>query len=198
LLDFNNIILAQNSNKDCTFTELSKLIKSREICEILYNPSKTAALVNIDCGSAYYINFKTKKTHRIVDNWPSVFFSWHNDSIAEVVSSCGTGCSQSVIFVAPARVITCESHDFRIKEMSKDEPPLSSNRPLLIDHHKGIYVCYDAKGNIQIFPLSKSETIYPPEHHYAESAKIQYNQLVITYENELTGHKKTKRYPLKK
>ena len=102
-----------------TFEELQKLIKSHQICEILYNPSKSAALVNIDCGSAYYINFITKQTHRIVDQWPSVFFSWRNDKIAEVVSSCGNRMYTSCDFIAPSTVIACNSHDFRVKGIGR-------------------------------------------------------------------------------
>jgi hypothetical protein len=185
-----------NIENTLTFEELQKLIKSHQICEILYNPSKLAAMVNIDCGSAYYINFITKQTHRIVDQWPSVFFSWRNDKIAEVVSSCGTGCTQAVIFIAPSTVIACNSHDFRVKGMEKNEPNLSSNRPLLIDIKKNVYVCYDANDNIQVYTFPKSPTIYTPYQHFVEAAKINNNHLVIRYENEQTGQLKELEYPL--
>ena len=162
-----------------------------------YNSSKSAALVNIDCGSAYYINFKTRLTHTVVNNWPSVFFSWRNDEVAEVVSSCGTGCTQAVIFVAPASVVSCNSHDFRIKDMQKEDPNLSSNRPLLIDPLRKIYICYDNNDNIQVYPLPNTPTIYPPDQYFAETVKIKNGQLVIGYENEKTGKLKLMKYPLR-
>src|SRR5581483_7214595 len=56
-----------------SFSELNKKIQKKDICEIKYNPSKTAAIVNVDCGSARYINFKTRQTYTIINHWPNVF-----------------------------------------------------------------------------------------------------------------------------
>lgn len=175
--------------KNSLFNELQRLITSHRICEIQYNASKTAALVNVDCGSAYYINFKNKITHKVVEHWPSVFFSWISDDVGEVVSSCGTGCTQAVIFIAPATVVSCASHDFRVKGLKKQEPSITSNRPLLIDSKRAIYICYDGNNNIQVFPFPKSPTVYPPKGFYAEKATLEGNRVIIQYENEMTGRK---------
>jgi len=177
------------SQKIISFNQLQRLIKSHQICEIQYNASKTAALVNVDCGSAHYLNFKNKKTHTIVEHWPSVFFTWISDGVAEVESSCGTGCTQAVIFIAPAIVISCASHDFRVKGLGKQEPSITSNRPLLIDAKKAIYICYDGNNNIQVFPFPKIPTVYPPSGYYADQAKLTQKHLMIHYENEKTGRR---------
>lgn len=179
-----------------SYNELLKIIKSRQICELQYNPSKTAAIVNIDCGSAYYINFKIKKTHTIIENWPSLFFSWQSDTVAEIESSCGTGCLQNVIFIAPTTVIACNSHQYRVSDMEEGDPNISSNRPLLIDPRKKIYICYDENDNIQVYPFPKVPTIYTDKDYFSGSAEIKNNRLIIHYENQKTAKKKDISYPL--
>ena len=173
------------SKLSISFSELSKKIQKKDICEIKYNPSKTAAIVNIDCGSAYYINFKTQQTYTIVDHWPNIFPSWISDTVAHVEGPCGTGCSKSIIFVAPATVVSCATHEYRIKNLIQNEPPdFYNNRPLLIDPKKGIYVCYDDENNIQIFPLPTHASIHPPKGYFSEKAEIHNGQLVVIYKNK--------------
>ena len=167
-------------------------IHKKETCGVKYNPEKTAAIVNIDCGSAIYINFTTKQTYKIIDHWPNVFSPiWLNDTIARIDGPCGTGCSKSVIFIAPSTVVSCAEHEYRIENLDWNDPPdFRNNTPLLIDVKKGIYVCYDEANNIQAFPLPKHPTIHPPEGFYSEKAEIHHNQLIVIYEN---GHGKIKR-----
>lgn len=170
--------------KNISFSELNKKIQQKLICEINYNPSKTAAIVSIDCGSAYYINFKTHQTYQIIEHWPNVFPKWVSETIAHLEGPCGTSCSKSLIFVAPATVIACATHEYRIKNLLQTEPPdFYNNRPLLIDPKKRIYVCYDDENNIQVFPLPTYSTIHPPEGYYSEKAEIQNDQLIVTYRN---------------
>lgn len=168
-----------------SFAELTKKIKKNDLCEIQYNPSKSSAIVNLDCGSATYINFKTKQTYTIIDHWPNIFATWINDTIAHIEGPCGTGCSKSVIFVTPQTIVSCADHEYRIKNLLQNEPPdFYNNRPLLIDPKKNIYVCYDGENNIQVFPLPKHATIRPPKDYFSEKAEIRDDQLVITYENK--------------
>lgn len=162
-----------------------KILK-KDICQIDYNSSKTAAIVNIDCGSAYYVNFKTQTVHRIIKHWPNVFPTWVSDNIANINGPCGTGCSQSIIFVAPSTSIVCPIHEYRIESLSHDEPPdFYNNVPLLIDPHKKNYVCYGETDVIHIFhmPNKLTATIYPPRGYYADDASLRNHYLVITYKD---------------
>lgn len=174
----------KQSNQNIPFEKLNKMIQKKDICEIKYNPSKTAAIVNIDCGSAYYINFETSQTYTIIDHWPNVFPTWVSDTVAHIEGPCGTGCSKSIIFVAPAIVISCTMHEYRIKNLSQNEPPdYYNNTPLLIDPEKELYVCYDEENNIQVFPLPMHASIRPPKGYFSEKAKIRNGQLVVIYKN---------------
>jgi hypothetical protein len=170
------------SRQSISFKDISKKIQKNDICEIKYNLSKTAAIVNVDCGSAYYINFKTQQTYTIVNHWPNVFPTWISDTIAHIEGPCGTGCSKSIIFAAPATAVSCATHEYRIKNLVKNEPPdFYNNRPLLIDPKKRIYVCYDDENNIQVFPLPTHASIHPPKDYFSEKAEIRDGQLVVTY-----------------
>ncbi len=181
-----NESFAHSSQKhsDISFAELNNKVQKSDICEIKYNPSKTAAIVNVDCGSAQYINFKTHQTYAIINHWPNVFPVWISNTIAHIEGPCGTGCSKSIIFVAPATTISCATHEYRIKKLVKNEPPdFYNNRPLLIDPKKGIYICYDDENNIQVFPLPTHSSIHPPKNYFSEKAEIRNGQLIVTYEN---------------
>jgi hypothetical protein len=180
LLNLNNICLGYS------FKKIHEKILKNDICQIDYNPSKTAAIVNIDCGSAFYVNFKTQTVRRLVKHWPNVFPTWVSDDIANIQGPCGTGCSQSIIFVAPTTSIACPIHEYRIESLSQDEPPdFYNNDPLLIEPHKKIYVCYDETDVIHIFRMPKKllATIYPPRGYYADGATLHNHDLVITYKD---------------
>ena len=154
--------------------------------------------MNDDCRSAIYINFKTKKTYTIADNKlvNHIYPTWINDTVATVENSCGTGCARVSIFVAPATVVSCAEHQYRIESLDEREPPdYYHNRPLLIDPKKGIYVCYDGDDNIQVFPLPRHASILPPKSYFSERAYIQNNRLVVIYKNR---HGKTKRVAYEK
>ena len=193
-LSDNCFALAPENKNITSFDKLISAINKKAICGIKYNPSKTAIIVNVDCGSAIYMNLIAKKTYTVIDHWPNVFTPiWLNDTTAKIKGPCGTGCSKSVIFVAPSTVVSCAEHEYRINNLDWHDPPdFSSNSPLLVDVKKGIYVCYDEANNIQVFPLPKYSTIHPPKGFYSEKAEIHHNQLVVTYEN---GHGKMKQIP---
>jgi hypothetical protein len=174
-------------NNTSLYNRLIKKINTHSLCGIKYNPSKTAAIVNDDCRSAIYIDFKTKKTYTISTNKLAnhVFATWINDSIATVENSCGTGCANVVVFVSPAVVFACPVHEYRIESLDEHEPPdYYHNRPLLIDSQRKIVVCYDGENNIQVFSLPKQATIRPPSGYYAEKAEIHYNKLMVIYKNK--------------
>jgi hypothetical protein len=108
-----------------------------------------------------------------------------SDSVVHITGSCGTGCAQSIIFVAPATLISCPTHEYRITSLNPREPPdYYNNRPLLIDTKKGIYVCYDEENHIQTLPLTNYPTIHPPKGYFGSEAEIKNGKLVITYENK--------------
>lgn len=186
LLSSNEIFAYENKNdQSISFKNLNQKIQKNDICEIKYNSSKTAAIVNIDCGSAYYINFKTQQTYTIIDHAPNIFPAWVSDNIAHIESPCGTGCSKSIIFVAPATTVSCATHEYRIKNINQDEPPdYYNNTPLLIDPKKGLYVCYDEDNNIQVFPLPVQASIHPPKGYFSEKAEIRNGQLVMIYKDK--------------
>ena len=149
-----------------------------------------------DCGSAIYINFTTKSIYTIVDHWPNVGTKWLSETVAHVAGPCGTGCAQSIIFVAPATVVSCATHEYRIKNLSENLPPdFYNNTPLLIDPKRGIYVCYDDTNKIQVFPLPTHPSIQPPKGYFSDSAYIHNNRLVIIYE-DAHGKTKTRYHPL--
>lgn len=169
------------------FDRLAKKINAHTLCDIKYNPSRTAAIVNDDCRSAIYVDFKKKITYTIADDKLAnhVFATWINDSIATVENSCGTGCANVVVFVAPAVVFSCPVHEYRIESLDEHEPPdYYHNRPLLIDPHRKMVVCYDGENNIQIFPLPKRATIHPPRGYFSEKAEIRDDKLMVIYTNK--------------
>ena len=169
------------------FYKFIKKINTHALCGIKYNPSKTAAIVNDDCRSAIYVDFKTKKTYTIADDKLAnhIFTTWINDTIATVENSCGTGCINVVIFVAPAVVFSCPAHEYRIESLDEHQPPdYYHNRPLLIDPHRKIVACYDGDNNIQIFSLPKHATIHPPRGYFSEKAEIRDNKLTVIYKNK--------------
>lgn len=190
------IFILLNLNEVCyatSFKTIQDKIKKNDICEIDYNSFRTAAIVNIDCGSAIYINFKTKQTYTIVKHWPNVWSRWLTENLAHITGPCGTGCSQSIIFVAPATIISCPIHGYRITSLSPDEfPDFYNNNPLLIEPNKRIYVCYSSRNDIQVFKLPKQlqTEIHPPKGYYAEKAIIRYNKLLILYKNANDNIKK--------
>ncbi len=192
LLSWISSCYAQAQSSNSTFDKLVTKIHSHTVCGIKYNPSKTAAIVDEDCRSAVYINFKTQQTYAILDNKLAYHISptWINNSIATIETSCGTGCVNVVIFVSPATVVSCADHEYRIKFLNEHVPPdYYHNRPLLIDPKKGIYVCYDEDKNIQVFPLPIHVSIRPPKGYFSEKAIIRNNHLIIFYKN---AHEKTK------
>ena len=174
-----------------SFTEVMNKIYTKDLCEVGYNPSRTAAIVNPDCGSAIYVDFKHKSIYPIIDHWPNVFSPiWLNDKVVHIKGPCGTGCAQSIIFIAPATTISCATHEYRITQLSPNEPPdYYNNTPLLIDPQKEIYVCYDETDHIQVFPFPKHRSIRPPEGYFSEKAEIHHHHLIVTYEDK-QGHRK--------
>lgn len=186
LLSSNKIFANEQQNyHGISFEVLNQKIQKKDICEIEYNPSKTAAIVNIDCGSAYYINFKSQQTYSIIGHAPNVFPTWVSDTIAHLETPCGTGCSKSLIFIAPATTVSCSTHEYRIKNTNQNEPPdYYNNTPLLIDPKKGIYACYDDENNIQVFPLPMHASIHPPRGYLSEKAEVHEGKLVVIYKNK--------------
>lgn len=168
------------------FENLIKNIADHSYCDIKYNPSKTAAIVNQDCISTTYINFKTKKTVSLgkLSLKNHILVNWVDDNIATIENSCGTGCAKVTIFVAPATTVACADYEYRMHFLNKNEPPdYYHNRPLLIDPKRKIYVCYNDEKNIQIYPLPIQRTIQPPAGYFSEQAVIQNNKLVVLYKN---------------
>jgi hypothetical protein len=169
-----------------SFDDVRDKIKKKSVYHIEYNSSKTAAIVNIDSGSATYVNFKTRRVTNILKNWPTVSEIWKTNNIAYLRGSCGTGCAQSIIFISPKTSIVCPVHEYRIENLSQDEPPdFYNNDPLVIDTNKKMYVCYDETDVIHVFRMPKHllQTIRPPKGYYADEAVMHNDNLVITYRN---------------
>ena len=189
---FNKCIAYPDEIKNISYDNIIKAIHNHEIViyKNEYNPSKTAAIIKIN--RPIYINFKTKKSYILTNYWAGlVFTTWLNNSIARIEGSCGTGCTKSVIFIAPSTFLSCAEHEYRIENLDDHYPPdFHHNTPLLIDVKKGIYVCYDDNDNIQVFPLPKHPAIRPLKGFYSEKAEIRHGKLIVTYEN---GHGKSKR-----
>ncbi|OAI47744.1 hypothetical protein AYO45_01450 [Gammaproteobacteria bacterium SCGC AG-212-F23] len=161
-------------------------------CGVTHNPARTAAIIGGACGSPVYVNFKTKKTYSIIkEQYRNFYIKWLDNRVATLEAGCGTGCVEAYIFVAPTTVVSCADHEYRIHFLDPKEPPdYSSNRPLLVDPKKRIYVCYDGDNNIQIFPLPNQPTIRPPEGFFSEKAEIHNEKLTVIYKN---AHGKIKR-----
>ncbi|HSW93661.1 MAG TPA: hypothetical protein VLJ15_04810 [Gammaproteobacteria bacterium] len=157
----------------------------KEYCGFKHNPSGTAAISGGNCGSPKYVSFKTKKTFLITEEkHRSFYIKWLDDNVATLEANCGTGCLEDYIFIAPATIISCSNHDYRINFSDPNQPPdYSHNRPLLVDPNKKIYVCYDDSNNIQVFPFPKQPTIRPPKGFFSENAKIHDGELTVIYKN---------------
>lgn len=154
-------------------------------CGVTYNPARTAAIAGSACGSPVYVNFKTKQTYPITkEQYRNFYVKWLDNYVATLEAGCGTGCLEAYIFVAPATVVSCSDHEYRINFLDPRQPPdYSHNRPLLVDPKKRIYVCYDNNNNIQVFPLLKQLTIRPPKGFFSEKAEIRNGKLVVIYKN---------------
>jgi len=187
-----NLISKCYADGNNSYHHLMQQIQRGQNFGIQYNSPRSAAIVELLNGIIVYINFNTKKTYTISNDWPGLVTAvWLNDHIAHIQGSCGTGCAKSIIFVSPSTAISCSTHEYRIKSLNPNYPPdFQHNRPLLIDIKKGIYVCYDDERNIQVFPLPTHTTIHPPKGYYSEKAEIKHDKLFVTYEN---GHGKVKR-----
>lgn len=181
-----------------TFDEIYKKVNKRKIYEIQYNHSKTAAIVKPDSGRpVMYVNFKTRQIKNILGDWINPGISWKSDDIALIRGSCGTGCAQSAIFMAPSTIISCPVHEFRFESLNQEYPPdFYNNNFLLVDTRKKIYICYAEENFIQIFkmPFKLQAVIYPPKGYYADEANIHHGKLKIIY---LNLHERVKRilYP---
>src|SRR3990167_2309884 len=118
-----------------SFNEIYKKVNKNEIYEIEYNHSKTAAIIKPDRGgSVLYVNFKTRQMKNILGDWINPGISWKSDDIALIRGSCGTGCAQSVMFIAPSTTISCPVHEFRFESLTSDMPPdFYNNNFLLLD-----------------------------------------------------------------
>jgi hypothetical protein len=189
---FKSINWIGNCYADTRFDAFIHAIQNHKVCDIYYNPSKTAAIASIKCNTAIYINFKTHKTYTVMPHQSGLIFTtWLSDTVANVETSCGSGCTKSLIFVAPNISVACATHEYRIQSLDPHTPPdYYHNRPLLIDPDRGIYVCYDENNTIQVYPFPKHASTHPPKGYFSEKAKIQNNRLVITYKNK---HGKIKR-----
>lgn len=154
-------------------------------CGVVYNPSKTAAIVGGICGRAEYVSSRIKEPYVVAEQNRGFYVKWLDDRVATLEAGCGTGCLAAYIFIAPSTVVSCSSHDYRIDMQDPHEPPdYSHNRPLLVDPKKQIYVCYDGDGNIQVFPFPKEKTIHPPSEYFSERAVIQGEKLIVIYHNK--------------
>lgn len=190
------IFILLNLNDSClafSFNDVKEKIHKGDFCHINYNFSKTAAIVNPECESVIYINFKTKQIRKLVINSYNPLPRWLSDKIVYVRGSCGTGCSQTVLFVVPSTKIVCPTHEYRIESLNPNGPPdYYNNNPLLIEPHKKIYVCYAEDNVIQVFRMPKKllTSIRPPKGYYGDDAIIWHHHLVINYHDI---HEKLKR-----
>ncbi len=183
-LAYQIFILLSNVCFASSFDGIREKIKKDAVYHIEYNFSKTAAIVNLDSSSATYINFKTKRVKNIVKDWINIGEVWKTNNIAYLQGSCGTGCAQSIIFMAPKTSIICPVHEFRFESLDENyAPDFYNNLPLLIETHKKIYVCYAEKNVIQVFKMPRKlyANIHPPKGYFAESAVIRHGHLLINY-----------------
>ena len=120
-----------------------------------------------------------------MEGWINNFIgTWLTDTVAVVEGSCGTGCAHGLLFIAPDKVVTCSSYNRENDDYIEGNPKSRTNRPLIVDPGREIYVCYDAENRIQVFPFPRSATIMPPKGYAPEQAEIIDGQLHITYENQ--------------
>lgn len=174
-----------NVYADEHYTQFSNAILQHQISELHYNPSKTAAIGSLKGDDAVYINPKTKNTYRIMPHQPGLIaVRWFNNNVATVETSCGSGCTKSLIFIAPNITIACATHEYRIKNLDPHVPPdYYNNIPLFIDPEHGIYICYDENNLIQTYSFPKQPTIQPPKGYFATKAKLNGKKLVIYFKN---------------
>ena len=156
----------------------------QEHCGVEYNTSKTAAIVGAACGKARYINFQTKKTYTIAKQYRGFSVKWLDDNTVTLEAGCGTGCIVAYIFIAPATVVYCPVHEYRIEFLDPHEPPdYYHNRPLLVDPKRRVYVCYDENNTIQVYPFPRHASIRPPKGYFTEKASMVNGKLVVQYAN---------------
>ena len=162
---------------------------------LYYNPSKTAAIGSIEYNTAVYTNFKTHDTYIIMPHQPGLIFTtWLSDTVATVETSCGSGCTKSLIFIAPNITIACATHEYRIENQDPNIPPdYYNNTPLFIDPKHGTYVCYDENNVIQVYPFPRHASIHPPKDYFANKANWVNNRLVIYYKDKY-GHSRNIAY----
>ena len=173
----------------CYADAISHTIRHHKMYNLYYNPSKTAAIASIEYNTAIYINFKTHDTYTIMPHQPGLIFTtWLSDTVANVETSCGSGCTKSLIFIAPNITLACTTHEYRIENLDPNMPPdYYNNTPLLIDPKRGIYVCYDENNTIQVYPFPRHASIHPPKGYFANKASLVNDRLVVHYEDR-HGH----------
>ena len=174
-----------NSYAQKSYPLFSDAIKHHHMSDLHYNPSKTAAIGSLKGDDAVYIHFKTQSTHSILPHQPGLIaVKWFNNMVATVETSCGTGCTKSLIFIAPNITIACATHEYRIENLNPHQPPdYYNNIPLLVDPKRGIYICYDENNLIQTYPFPKQPSIQPPKGYFATKAKFNGKKLVIYFKN---------------
>ena len=188
-LAFTLLNWTSNSYADARFNKLARAIQHHHISELHYNSSKTAAIGSLKGDTAVYIHFKAQKTYTIMPHQPGLIFTtWLSDTVANVETSCGSGCTKSLIFIAPNITIACTTHEYRIENLDPNMPPdYYNNTPLLIDPKRGIYVCYDENNTIQVYPFPRHASIHPPKGYFANKASLVNDRLVVHYEDR-HGH----------
>lgn len=174
-----------NSYADEPYTLFADAIKHNNISELNYNPSKTAAIGSLKGDDAVYIHFKTQSIYSIMPHQPGLIaVKWFNNTVATVETSCGTGCTKSLIFIAPDTIISCATHEYRIDNLDPHQPPdYYNNIPLFIDPDRGVYICYDENNLIQTYSFPKQPTIQPPKGYFATKAQLNGKKLVIYFKN---------------
>lgn len=183
-LNWINNCFAGGSHNASTFKTAQKEMHAQEHCGVEYNTSKTAAIVGAACGKARYINFQTKKTYTIAKQYRGFSVKWLDDNTVTLEAGCGTGCIVAYIFIAPATVVYCPVHEYRIDFLDPHEPPdYYHNRPLLVDPKRRVYVCYDENNTIQVYPFPRHASIRPPKGYFTEKASMVNGKLVVQYAN---------------
>lgn len=118
-----------------------------------------------------------------------IFIKWLSDTVATLETSCGTGCTKALIFIAPHITVACATHEYRIENLDPHMPPdYYHNIPLLVDLKRHIYVCYDENNTIQVYPFPRHASIRPPKGYFTEKASMVNGKLVVQYANR-QGHK---------
>ncbi len=184
-----------NSYADEPYVLFADAIKHHHISELHYNPSKTAAIGSLKGDDAVYIHFKTQSTYGIMPHQPGLIaVKWLSNTVATVETSCGTGCTKSLIFIAPNITIACATHEYRIENLNLHQPPdYYNNIPLLVDPEQRIYICYDENNLIQTYSFPKQPTIQPPKGYFATKAQLNGKKLMIYFKNR-HGNMQKKEY----